>query len=79
MDEEDGPDKSSMQNVKRRVYDSLNVLLALGVIKRVGSKIAKQKQRKPFTTDTSADLDRYNEMLVEYNQRVKALEMRRKT
>jgi hypothetical protein len=56
IEEEDGNDRSSMQNVKRRVYDSLNVLLALGVIKRVGSKIAKQKQKKPFTTDNSPDL-----------------------
>ena len=56
MEDEDGIEKSSMQNVKRRVYDSLNVLLALGVIKRVGSKIAKQKQRKPFTADNSPDL-----------------------
>jgi hypothetical protein len=42
-----------MQNIKRRVYDSLNVLLALGVIKRIGSKIAKQKQRKSFSTGAS--------------------------
>ena len=56
MEDEDGPEKSSMQNVKRRVYDSLNVLLALGVIKRVGSKIARQKQRKPFSVDNSLDI-----------------------
>ena len=35
-----------MQNVKRRVYDSLNVLIALGVIKRVGNKISRQKNKK---------------------------------
>ena len=57
MDDEDGTEKSSMQNIKRRVYDSLNVLLALGVIKRVGSKIAKQKQhRKPFSVDNTPDV-----------------------
>lgn len=39
-------EKSSMQNVKRRVYDSLNVLIALGVIKRAGNKITKQKQKR---------------------------------
>jgi hypothetical protein len=35
-----------MQNVKRRVYDSLNVLIALGVIKRVGNKITRHKNKK---------------------------------
>jgi hypothetical protein len=39
-----------MQNIKRRVYDSLNVLIALGVIKRIGNKISKhstnQKNKK---------------------------------
>lgn len=40
-----------MLNVKRRVYDSLNVLLALGVIRRVGSKIARHRPKK-FNSQT---------------------------
>jgi hypothetical protein len=35
-----------MQNIKRRVYDSLNVLIALGVIKRIGNKISKQSNQQ---------------------------------
>ena len=35
-----------MQNVKRRVYDWLNVLLAFGVIRKVDTKIMKNKLKK---------------------------------
>ncbi len=30
-------------NIKRRVYDSLNVLIALGVLKRNGNRISGKK------------------------------------
>lgn len=30
-------------NIKRRVYDALNVLIALGVLKRYGNKITSKK------------------------------------
>jgi hypothetical protein len=45
-----------MQNVKRRVYDSLNVLIALGVINRSGNKITKQKEKKSFLSGQYSDL-----------------------
>jgi hypothetical protein len=30
-------------NIKRRVYDALNVLIALGILKRTGNKIYGRK------------------------------------
>lgn len=38
-----------MRNIKRRVYDSLNVLIALGVLKRNGNKIMKNRTKKQFS------------------------------
>ncbi len=44
-----------MQNIKRRVYDSLNVLIALGVIKRIGNKITKQTQKNKLLYSSKID------------------------
>ena len=30
-------------NIKRRVYDALNVMIALGVLKRIGNKLLIRK------------------------------------
>lgn len=68
-----------MQNVKRRVYDSLNVLLALGVIKRVGNKITKQKQKKGFLSTQAPDVERFNELIDEYNKKLLNIEAKKKT
>jgi hypothetical protein len=35
-----------MRNIKRRVYDSLNVLIALGVLVRNGNRIIRNKPKK---------------------------------
>lgn len=59
-----------MQNVKRRVYDSLNVLLALGVIKRIGNKIARQKHKKTCLSGQFPDIEKYNQMIDEYERRL---------
>lgn len=34
-------------NIKRRVYDALNVLIALGVLKRNGNRILSKKVEHP--------------------------------
>lgn len=68
-----------MQNVKRRVYDSLNVLIALGVIKRVGNKLTRQRQKQPFFSGQYSDLERYNDLLNDYNKRLINLEIKKKT
>lgn len=34
------------QNIKRRVYDALNVLIALGELEKKGRKIVKSKKRE---------------------------------
>ncbi len=59
-----------MQNVKRRVYDSLNVLIALGVIQRVGNKITKQKRKQSFLSGQNPDIEKYNDLLDSYKNRL---------
>lgn len=39
-----------MRNIKRRVYDSLNVLIALGALTRNGNKIVRNKPKKIILT-----------------------------
>jgi len=34
-------------NVKRRVYDALNVLIAVGLLRRSGNKIVAKKPETP--------------------------------
>ena len=34
------------QNIKRRVYDALNVLIALGILRKEGRKIVGEKKKR---------------------------------
>lgn len=39
------------QNIKRRVYDALNVLIALGVLRKDGRNVISEKDLKAVTID----------------------------
>lgn len=40
-------------NIKRRVYDALNVLIALGLLKRNGNKILAKKIEDRMSCDSN--------------------------
>lgn len=46
-------------NVKRRVYDALNVLIALGLLKRSGTSIIGKKCDNELYSELSSDQDRF--------------------
>ena len=50
------------QNIKRRVYDALNVLIALGVLRKDGRRIVSEKDFKQAAMDTGCEeIDRLKE------------------
>jgi hypothetical protein len=56
----------SIQNIKRRIYDVLNVFLAVGIIKKVGFKITNSFGRKNNTIkDSRNSSQRYFDFLNE--------------
>ncbi len=38
-------------NIKRRVYDALNVLIALGLLKRNGNRLMIKREEAEFATE----------------------------
>ena len=45
-------------NIKRRVYDALNVLIALGVLKRFGNRITGKKSELDEFMSTGGDKEK---------------------
>lgn len=50
--------KSNEMNIKRRVYDALNVLIALGVLKRFGNRITGKKSELDEFMSTGGDKEK---------------------
>jgi hypothetical protein len=46
------------QNIKRRVYDALNVLIALGVLRKDGRKIVSNRRDAQHRPRTNLDTKR---------------------
>ena len=61
------------QNIKRRVYDALNVLIALGELDKKGRKIIKSKRRQKMEEEENKLIQNKSKLLAKLKKRKDAV------